>query len=161
AQPPEADGRGRVIYGPTTRRDEHRDGQPGRPPASPGGRGSRGGTLLLPSRRRGGRDDRDDARRTRPPRAGPGGATPGPRPRGRRAAVLATPRGLGFIPAFFGSLYAGGVPVPASPPRPNRPMTRLLTIVEDARPSVVLTCDSLRKDAERWSAGIPGLAGAE
>jgi amino acid adenylation domain-containing protein len=76
-------------------------------------------------------------------------------------ALLIYPPGLEFIAAFFGCLYARAVAVPAYPPRPNRPMTRLLTIVEDARPSVVLTCGSLRKDAGRWSAGIPDLAGIE
>jgi len=40
-------------------------------------------------------------------------------------------------------------------------MTRISGIVEDARPSVVLTSDSLRKDTAGWSAGIPGLAGIE
>jgi amino acid adenylation domain-containing protein len=78
-----------------------------------------------------------------------------------RQALLIYPPGLEFIVAFFGCLYSRTVAVPAYPPRPNRPMTRLVTIVEDARPSVVLTCDSLQKDAARWSAGIPGLAGVE
>lgn len=76
-------------------------------------------------------------------------------------ALLVSPAGLEFIVAFFGCLYARVVAVPAYLPRPNRPMTRLSTIVEDARPAVVLTCESLRKDAGRWSAGIPGLAGIE
>src|SRR5262245_10635245 len=78
-----------------------------------------------------------------------------------KQALLIFPPGLEFISAFFGCLYARTVAVPAYAPRPNRPMTRLVTIVEDARPSVVLTCDSLRKDATRWSAGIPELAGVE
>ena len=71
-------------------------------------------------------------------------------------ALLLYPPGLEFIVAFFGCLYAGVVAVPAYLPRPNRPMTRLRSIVEDARPSVVLTCASLRKDSARWSAGVPG-----
>ncbi len=58
---------------------------------------------------------------------------------GQRALLLYPP-GLEFIAAFFGCLYARAIAVPAYPPRPNRPMSRLLTIVEDARPAVVLTC---------------------
>jgi acyl-CoA synthetase (AMP-forming)/AMP-acid ligase II/acyl carrier protein len=74
-------------------------------------------------------------------------------------ALLLYPPGLEFIVAFFGCLYARVVAVPAHLPRPNRPMPRLRSIVEDARPAVVLTCVSQRKDAARWSAGVPGLEG--
>ena len=48
--------------------------------------------------------------------------------------LLVFPPGLEFLAAFFGCLYAGVVAVPASTPRPNRPMTRLRAIVDDARP---------------------------
>ena len=54
---------------------------------------------------------------------------------GQRALLLYPP-GLGFVEAFCGCLYAGVVAVPAYPPRVNRPMTRLQSIVGDARPSV-------------------------
>jgi acyl-CoA synthetase (AMP-forming)/AMP-acid ligase II len=73
--------------------------------------------------------------------------------------LLLYPPGLEFIVAFFGCLYARVVAVPAHVPRPNRPMPRLRSIVEDARPSVVLTDASLRKDSARWSAGVPELKG--
>src|SRR6516164_4091548 len=74
-------------------------------------------------------------------------------------ALLLFPPGLEFISAFFGCLYAGVVAVPAYLPRLNRPMTRLQSIVADARPSAVLTCSSQRKDAPRWEAGVPELRG--
>jgi acyl-CoA synthetase (AMP-forming)/AMP-acid ligase II len=74
-------------------------------------------------------------------------------------ALLVYPPGLEFIAAFFGCLYAGVVAVPAHVPRPNRPMPRLRSIVEDAGPSAVLTCVSLRKDSAKWSAAVPGLEG--
>jgi amino acid adenylation domain-containing protein len=77
---------------------------------------------------------------------------------GERALLLFSP-GLEFIVAFFGCLYARVVAVPAHVPRPNRPMPRLRSIVGDARPSVVLTGASLRKDSARWSAGVPELEG--
>ena len=72
-------------------------------------------------------------------------------------ALLLYPPGLEFIVAFFGCLYAQVVAVPAHLPRPNRPMPRLRSIVEDARPSIVMTCVSLQKDSARWSAGVPSL----
>ncbi len=77
---------------------------------------------------------------------------------GQRALLLYPP-GLGFIEAFCGCLYAGVIAVPAYPPRVNRPMTRLRSIVGDALPSVVLTCASQSKDAVRWQSGVPELQG--
>ncbi|HEX8198977.1 MAG TPA: beta-ketoacyl synthase N-terminal-like domain-containing protein, partial [Isosphaeraceae bacterium] len=76
-------------------------------------------------------------------------------------ALLVYPPGLEFIAAFFGCLYAGSVAVPAYPPRPNRPMTRLRAIAADARPRAVLTTSALRADAEAWSAGVPELRDLE
>jgi amino acid adenylation domain-containing protein len=72
-------------------------------------------------------------------------------------ALLLYPPGIEFIAAFFGCLYAQVIVVPAHLPRPNRPMPRLRSIVQDARPAVVLTCASLRMDSARWSAGVPEL----
>ena len=77
---------------------------------------------------------------------------------GQRALLLYPP-GLGFVEAFCGCLYAGVVAVPAYPPRVNRPMTRLQSIVCDAHPSVVLTCALQSKDALRWESGVPELRG--
>jgi len=39
-------------------------------------------------------------------------------------ALLVYPPGLDFIAAFFGCLYAGVVAVPATYPKPRRPMPR-------------------------------------
>ena len=77
---------------------------------------------------------------------------------GQRALLLYPP-GLGFVEAFCGCLYAGVVAVPAYPPRVNRPMTRLQSIVCNAHPSVVLTCALQSKDALRWESGVPELRG--
>ncbi|MDR3637904.1 MAG: AMP-binding protein, partial [Isosphaeraceae bacterium] len=73
-------------------------------------------------------------------------------------ALLMYPPGLEFLAAFFGCLAAGVVAVPASLPRVNRPMTRLQSIVTDARPRAVLTTQGHWADADRWSAAIPDLA---
>ena len=74
-------------------------------------------------------------------------------------AVLLYPPGLEFVAAFVGCLYAGVVAVPASPPRVNRPMTRLRAIVAEARPGAVLTTSAQGPDVPRWAEQIPELAG--
>ncbi len=57
-------------------------------------------------------------------------------------ALLVYPAGLDFIAAFFGCLYAGVLPVPATYPKPRRPLPRLDTIAADCAPTVVLTHSS-------------------
>jgi acyl transferase domain-containing protein/acyl-CoA synthetase (AMP-forming)/AMP-acid ligase II/acyl carrier protein len=59
---------------------------------------------------------------------------------GDRALILCPP-GTDYVAAFFGCLYAGVVAVPAYPPEPGlvrRMLPRLLGVIEDAAPSVVL-----------------------
>lgn len=57
--------------------------------------------------------------------------------------LLLYPPGLDYIAAFFGCLYAGTVAVPAYPPRRNRNVLRLQTVVADAEASVALTTSSI------------------
>jgi amino acid adenylation domain-containing protein len=57
---------------------------------------------------------------------------------GERVLVLYPP-GLEYIGAFFGCLYAGAVAVPAYPPRLNRNILRLQSIIEDARATAALS----------------------
>lgn len=65
-------------------------------------------------------------------------ASPGDR------AVLAFPPGLDFLAAFFGCLYAGVLPAPATYPKPRRASPRLDSIVADCTPKVALsTAESL------------------
>ncbi|MBX3434720.1 MAG: AMP-binding protein [Pirellulales bacterium] len=54
-------------------------------------------------------------------------------------AALVFPPGLDFIAAFFGCLYAGVVPVPATYPKPRRPSPRLDAIVADCQAAAILT----------------------
>ncbi len=53
--------------------------------------------------------------------------------------LLVYPPGLEFVTAFFGCLYAGVLPVPATYPKPRRPMPRLLAISTDCGASLALT----------------------
>ncbi|MEL6927552.1 MAG: hybrid fatty acyl-AMP ligase/type I polyketide synthase [Cyanobacteria bacterium J06600_6] len=64
--------------------------------------------------------------------------------RGQRALLLFQP-GLDFITAFLGCLYAGVVAVPVYPPRANRSIERLLTIVADADASLALTTELIQE----------------
>ena len=57
--------------------------------------------------------------------------------------LLFYPAGLDYVAAFFGCLYAGMVAVPAYPPRNERMLPRVLAILADAEPSVVLTTTAL------------------
>lgn len=57
--------------------------------------------------------------------------------------LLVYPPGLEFIAAFLGCVAAGALPVPATYPKPRRPMPRLDSIVADCQPSLVLTHSSV------------------
>jgi acyl-CoA synthetase (AMP-forming)/AMP-acid ligase II/acyl carrier protein len=57
--------------------------------------------------------------------------------------LLVYPPGLEFIAAFLGCIAAGAIPVPATYPKPRRPMPRLDSIVADCQPSLVLTHSSV------------------
>ena len=65
-----------------------------------------------------------------------------PRTREQRRALLLLPDNATFLDALFGCFYAGVCAVPAHIPIPSRleqRLPRLLAIVADARPDVVLT----------------------
>src|SRR6187549_4119305 len=54
-------------------------------------------------------------------------------------ALLVYPAGLEFIAAFFGCMYAGVIAVPATYPKPKRPMPRLQRIALDCDAHVALS----------------------
>ena len=53
--------------------------------------------------------------------------------------LLVYPAGLEFISAYFGCMYAGVVAVPATYPKPKRPMPRLQRIALDCDAHVALS----------------------
>lgn len=53
--------------------------------------------------------------------------------------LLVYPAGLEFISAFFGCLYAGVTAVPATYPKPRRPLPRMASIASDSGARVALT----------------------
>lgn len=53
--------------------------------------------------------------------------------------LMLYPPGLGFVVAFFACLYAGVIGIPAYPPKQNRSLRRLRSIVHDADAALILT----------------------
>ncbi len=76
---------------------------------------------------------------------------------GERVLLMYQP-GLAFIAAFFGCLYAGAVAVPAYPPRLNRPMPRLRSIVADTQARFVLTNRQIHSKLAQRLSNMPDLA---
>ena len=73
-------------------------------------------------------------------------------------ALLIYPSGLDFISAFFGCLYAGVVAIPAYPPKPNRPWSRVKAIIDDAKATVVLTTREILEQQSQNLLNFPDLA---
>lgn len=57
--------------------------------------------------------------------------------------LLVYPSGLEYLAAFLGCLYAGAIAVPIYPPRFNRTLQRLETVVADARATFALTTEKI------------------
>ena len=72
-------------------------------------------------------------------------------------ALLLFPSGLDFVRGMYGCLYAGIIPIPANPPRLNRPADRLEAIVNDAKASLALTESEFLKDLPQRNEKIPQL----
>jgi amino acid adenylation domain-containing protein len=75
-----------------------------------------------------------------------------------RPALLLYPAGPDYVAAFFGCLYGNTTAVPAYPPRSQRSMPRIRTIVTDAQATVVLTTRAIYAKLERQLAELPDLA---
>ncbi len=76
-------------------------------------------------------------------------------------ALLLYPSGPQFIAAFFGCLYAGVVAVPAYPPRRNRNLERIRSIIGDCQPQICLTTDDVLARIEPVFSDAPDLAALE
>ncbi|HEX9840752.1 MAG TPA: amino acid adenylation domain-containing protein [Anaerolineales bacterium] len=76
---------------------------------------------------------------------------------GGERALLLYPPGLDYIASFFGCLYASVTAVPAYPPRLNRPVPRIQSIVADSHASFALTTSTILTSIEQRFAHTPGL----
>ncbi len=56
-----------------------------------------------------------------------------------KTAVLLYQPGLDFLLGFFSCLYAGVIAVPAYPPRKNHNLDRLLSVLNDCQPTIILS----------------------
>ncbi|ACE85089.1 non-ribosomal peptide synthetase [Cellvibrio japonicus] len=84
-------------------------------------------------------------------------ASPGDR------AILLFPSGVDYVAAFFGCLYAKVIAVPAYPPESVRPQhqARLASIIEDARPRLLLTDSVLLKPLQEAGQHLLAKLGAD
>jgi acyl-CoA synthetase (AMP-forming)/AMP-acid ligase II/acyl carrier protein len=74
---------------------------------------------------------------------------------GARVALVFPP-GLDFVVAFLGCVYAGVLAVPATYPKPRRPMPRLNSILSDCGAELALTTSAALATIERTeTAGLP------
>jgi acyl-CoA synthetase (AMP-forming)/AMP-acid ligase II len=75
---------------------------------------------------------------------------------GERALMLFPP-GLEFIKALFGCFYSGVIAVPAYPPRKNRSLDRIKTLVIDSGASIILSTDDIYQLFERSFSDVTEL----
>jgi len=71
--------------------------------------------------------------------------------------LLLFPAGLDYITAFFGCLYAGVIAIPAYPPRPNRSLSRIHNILQNAETNLALTNSETLSSLERQLEKTPEL----
>lgn len=69
--------------------------------------------------------------------------------------LLLYPPGPEFMPAFWGCVYAGAVPVPAYPPRANRNLLRLQSIIADAEAPLLLTTSAILSHIKPFLEQVP------
>lgn len=76
-------------------------------------------------------------------------------------ALLLYPPGLEYIGAFYGSLYAGVIAVPAYPPQHFQSVSRILSIIEDAKPRFALTTATILEAVKSLESEYPQLRGIQ
>jgi acyl-CoA synthetase (AMP-forming)/AMP-acid ligase II len=67
--------------------------------------------------------------------------------------LLLFPAGLRYVASLFACFYSGMIAVPAYPPRRNRNLNRLLSIIEDSGAKIAVVTRQVFKDIERNFAG--------
>lgn len=75
--------------------------------------------------------------------------------------VLLFPQGLKYVAALYGCFYGGFIAIPAYPPRRNRKMDRVKSIIEDSGATAGLVTEDVYKTIERNFAEDDNLKGLE
>lgn len=75
--------------------------------------------------------------------------------------VLLFPTGIDFIVAFFASIFAGGIAVPAYAPRRNRNNERFWSIMNDSESKIIITTEQILKDINRHFKDDKGFENVE
>lgn len=75
----------------------------------------------------------------------------------KERVILLYQPGLDYIVAFYACLYANLIAIPAYPPRPNRSVARIQTIIQDAQPKIALTSQGILTGLEKRAAQTPEL----
>lgn len=65
--------------------------------------------------------------------------------------LLIFPPGLEFVVAFFACAYAGRISVPSYPPANQALIEKLQSIIDDAKPSVIVTSNEIHKKLKKLS----------
>lgn len=68
---------------------------------------------------------------------------------GGDAAILLYPPGMQYLEAFFGCLYAGIIAIPAYPPRKNRSIERVESIIKDSGAKMILTDGQIHSNIQK------------
>lgn len=76
---------------------------------------------------------------------------------GRERALILYPPGLDYIASFFGCLYADVIAIPAYPPRLNRPVPRIQSMVADSKAKFALTTSTILHNIEQRFEHAPEL----
>jgi acyl-CoA synthetase (AMP-forming)/AMP-acid ligase II/acyl carrier protein len=79
---------------------------------------------------------------------------------GERILMLFPP-GLEFVEALFACFFAGMLAVPAYPPRKNRSLSRIISIVNDCKPGICLTVSDIRESFEKNFKDVEELSSLE
>ncbi|RKG93572.1 fatty acyl-AMP ligase [Corallococcus terminator] len=76
---------------------------------------------------------------------------------GGERALLLYPPGLEYLGAFYGCLYANVIAVPAYPPQYFQSISRILSILQDARPRFALTTAAILETVRALQGEYPQL----
>lgn len=68
-------------------------------------------------------------------------------------ALLLYPQGLDYVKGFLGCLFGNVIAVPAYPPEKNKNLKRLLSIINDAKATVILTTSELLDEIKEMLSG--------